>query len=393
MAPIRIALAGLSSSAKTAWAASAHLPYLLSERGRARYEIVALLNSSEDAARAAVAAYNLPASTRAYGSAAALAADGDVELVVVCTRVDNHHANALDSLRAGKDVYVEWPLSRDVAHSRELLAAAAEGGGRTMVGIQGRVAPPVLKVRELLRQGRIGKVLSSEVMAHGGLNSRDTVPANLKYFTDKTIGGNIYTIGFGHLFDQVNSVLGHMENPQAQLQIQRPQVKILDTADRTGQAVGTATTNVPDLIVVTGRVAPGPSGVDVDAGGATVLHRFRLGAPFPGEVPLRWTVGGERGEVRLTARAGTTLHAFAYDTADPAGREGVSIEVHDFATDSVEQVDWAWAGWQEELPLLARSVAELYERFADGRDVPTFADALRSQEQLEELLVRGRGLE
>ncbi|KAL8403329.1 hypothetical protein RB594_008544 [Gaeumannomyces avenae] len=390
MAPIRIALVGLSSSAKTGWAAGAHLPYLLSERGRARYEIVALLNSSEDAARAAVTAYDLPASTtRAYGSAAALAADAGVDLVVVCTRVDNHHAGALASLRAGKDVYVEWPVSQDVARSRELLAAAAEGGGRTMVGVQGRVAPPVLKVRELLRQGRIGKVLSSEVLANGGLNSRDSIPASLEYFTDKAIGGNIYTIGFGHLFDQVNSVLGHIQNPQGNLHLQRPEVKLIDAS---GQAAGTVTTNVPDLIVVTGQVAPGPdsgSSSDVDAAGAAVLHRFRLGAPFPGEAPLRWTVAGERGEIRLTAKAGATLHAFSYDLTDPVGPQGVSIEVHDFETDSVERADWAWAAWQEELPLRARSVAELYERFADGRDVPTLADAVRSQEQLEGLLARG----
>ncbi|KLU85686.1 hypothetical protein MAPG_04708 [Magnaporthiopsis poae ATCC 64411] len=326
MAPIRVGLVGLSASAKTAWASKAHLPYLLSERGRARYEIVALLNSSEAGARWA------------------------------------------------------WHVHSKTTYTHDAAAAA---GGRTMVGVQGRVSPPVLKVQELLWQGRIGKVLSSEVLASGGLNSRDSVPAGLSYFTDRAVGGNIYTIGFGHLYDQINHVLGHIQNPHAQLQIQRPQVKIINPADQTSSS---ATTNVPDLIIVTGRV-PGPSDIIGD-GGATVLHRFRLGTPFPGEVPLRWTINGEKGEVRLTARAGATLHASAYDLADQQDN-GVTIEVHNFATDSLEKVEWSWGDWKDGLPLLARSVAELYERFADGREVPTFADALRSQEQLEEMLASG----
>jgi len=39
MAPIRVALIGLSSSAKVTWAADAHLPYLLSPIGQKHYEL------------------------------------------------------------------------------------------------------------------------------------------------------------------------------------------------------------------------------------------------------------------------------------------------------------------------------------------------------------------
>lgn len=198
MAPIRIGLVGLSSSATTAWASSAHLPYLLSARGRARFQITALLNSSVSAAQRAIAAYDLPAETKAYGDPADLAADPDVDLVVVSTRVDTHFDAALPSVRAGKDVYVEWPLAQDVEHARELAAAAKQAGGRTAVGIQGRTVPVHEKIRGLLREGRIGKVLSSEVRAAGGSIDRDVLPPGLRYFTDKAVGGNIVTIGFGH---------------------------------------------------------------------------------------------------------------------------------------------------------------------------------------------------
>lgn len=110
MAPIRTAIIGLSSNAVTSWAANAHLPYLLSPEGQAKYRIVALLNSSAASAKRAIETFGLDATTRAYGDPEALAADPDVEFVVCATRVDTHYPTVLPSVRAGKDVFVEWPL-------------------------------------------------------------------------------------------------------------------------------------------------------------------------------------------------------------------------------------------------------------------------------------------
>jgi hypothetical protein len=49
-----------------------------------------------------------------------------------------------------------------------------------------------------LETGRIGKVLSSELRVFGGLNDRKVLPEGLAYFTDRSVGGNVYTIGFSH---------------------------------------------------------------------------------------------------------------------------------------------------------------------------------------------------
>lgn len=199
MAPIRVGIIGLSSSAVTSWASSAHLPYLLSPRGRAKYDIVALCNSSADSARNAIRTYGLDAATtRAYGDPAELAADPGVDLVVCCTRVDTHYALIKPSIESGKAAFVEWPLTHDVECSRELAALAAEKGARTMVGLQGRVAPVILKMKELLHSGKFGSVLSSEVRAFGGTVDREMVAEGLSYFADKKIGGNIFMIGFAH---------------------------------------------------------------------------------------------------------------------------------------------------------------------------------------------------
>jgi predicted dehydrogenase len=198
MAPIRIALIGLSASATTSWAATAHLPYLLSPRGLARFQITALCNSSTAAARAAISAFHLPPETRAYGSPAELAEDADVELVVCCTRVDVHSATVRPALAAGKMVFCEWPLAHSIDAVRDLATLAREMQVRTMVGVQGRVAPAVQKLKAVLEGGRIGRVVSAEVRAAGGLNDREVVPLGLEYFTKREVGGNVFTIGLGH---------------------------------------------------------------------------------------------------------------------------------------------------------------------------------------------------
>lgn len=198
MTPIRVALIGLSQAAKTSWASQAHLPYLLSERGRSRYQIVALLNSSADAAQRAIEAYDLPATVKAYGSPQDLAADKDVDLVVCSTRVDIHYDSVKPSVEAGKNVYVEWPLAENVGRATELAELAKKSGSVTLIGLQSRVAPSVLKVKEVLQSGAIGKVLSSEVQAFTPGGGGNDISEGLGYFLDKKVGGNPVTIAFAH---------------------------------------------------------------------------------------------------------------------------------------------------------------------------------------------------
>lgn len=67
---IRVALIGLNAPPPgtptgTNWAASAHLPYLLSSD---KFKLVALQNSSSAHAAEAIKAYSLDAGTKAYGT-------------------------------------------------------------------------------------------------------------------------------------------------------------------------------------------------------------------------------------------------------------------------------------------------------------------------------------
>lgn len=98
-----------------------------------------------------------------------LAKDKDIDLVICSVRVDRHLATIGPSLKAGKNVYVEWPLGKNLSEAKELLSLKNEGGVKTaVVGLQGRHSPVVKAVKKLVDEGRVGKVLSSSWMGQGG---------------------------------------------------------------------------------------------------------------------------------------------------------------------------------------------------------------------------------
>lgn len=89
MAPIRVGIIGLSKSATTSWAGSAHWPYLIASNSK--YEIKALCNSSKESAQSAIDSFNLPSTTKAYGNPQDLANDPEVRL----RRVADIHVNEI----------------------------------------------------------------------------------------------------------------------------------------------------------------------------------------------------------------------------------------------------------------------------------------------------------
>lgn len=91
-----------------------------------------------------------------------LAKDRDIDLVVCSVRVDRHFETIGPSLKAGKDVFVEWPLGKSHAEAKELLRLKNEGNVKTaVVGLQARQAPVIRQLRDIIQSGKIGGVLSS----------------------------------------------------------------------------------------------------------------------------------------------------------------------------------------------------------------------------------------
>ncbi len=82
----------------------------------------------------------------------------EVDAVVVATPDHWHGLATIMACQAGKDVYVEKPLSHNAREGRQMIAAARKYRRVVQVGVQSRSAPYVRAARDFLQSGGIGDI-------------------------------------------------------------------------------------------------------------------------------------------------------------------------------------------------------------------------------------------
>src|SRR5260370_31886011 len=182
------------------WATTAHIPAL---QALPNYEIRALSAHNAESARAAGQMFGVSA---AFSDHEQLVSQSDIDVVVVTVRVPHHRHLVSAALAAGKAVYCEWPLGRDLEDARAMATLAAQHGVRTVAGLQARPTTAIEFVQQLLRDGYVGEVLSTTLV---GLSiPGDVVGQPNAYMRDKTNGANLLTVPVGHSLDLLNYVRG-----------------------------------------------------------------------------------------------------------------------------------------------------------------------------------------
>src|SRR5438270_1420698 len=175
------------------WAATAHIPAL---RALPNYEVRALSAHNAESARAAGEVFGVSA---VFSDHEQLVAQPDIDVVAVTVKAPHHRALVSAALAAGKAVYCEWPLGRDLDDARAMAAPAAKQGVHTVVGLQARQAPAIEFVQQLLRTADDGVVLSTTMV---GLSiPGDVVVQANAYMLDQTNGANLLTVPVGHSLD------------------------------------------------------------------------------------------------------------------------------------------------------------------------------------------------
>jgi UDP-2-acetamido-3-amino-2,3-dideoxy-glucuronate N-acetyltransferase len=96
----------------------------------------------------------LPATT----SADAVFADASIDAVVIATPARTHAALARRALEAGKDVFVEKPLALTADEGQALVDLARARGRLLMVGHVLEYHPATVRLRQLVRDGTLGKI-------------------------------------------------------------------------------------------------------------------------------------------------------------------------------------------------------------------------------------------
>ncbi len=149
----RIGLGFIGTGAR----ANAHIDICLKMKEVGRCEIVALC----DVYRPRLEAAAQKTGAKVYRHYRDLLADPNVDSVCIATP-DRHHApQALDALRAGKDVFVEKPLTHwsQMDLATQLAQEAEKRRAIVQVGTQYVADDAYAKARELIRQGLVGKIV------------------------------------------------------------------------------------------------------------------------------------------------------------------------------------------------------------------------------------------
>jgi predicted dehydrogenase len=99
-----------------------------------------------------------PAGLATYVNHKEMLARPGLDFVVVATP-DHHHAPMLyDALDAGKDVYLEKPLSMSLAQSAEMVAAVRKTKQVVQIGMQRRSMSHIRQAKKMIDDGALGKI-------------------------------------------------------------------------------------------------------------------------------------------------------------------------------------------------------------------------------------------
>jgi len=147
----------------------------------------------------------------------------DVDAVVIATPDDTHEEIATAAAAAGKAILLQKPMARTPGECRRIIAAARAGGVDLQVSYMHRYFEEVLRVRELLADGRLGPVYA--------LRMRNATPGpdwQAWFFSRERVGGGaVLQLGV-HGIDLCRHLFGEIETVTATVALQRQERVLAD---------------------------------------------------------------------------------------------------------------------------------------------------------------------
>lgn len=132
-------------------------------------EVVAACSIDKASLKRFVKEHKIPDS---YSDFNKMFARDDVDLVCVCVPNFLHKKVTVAALTAGKNVICEKPLATTLADAKAMMRAAKESGKLLMYAEDWLNAPAVLRAKEIVDQGGIGKILYIKAKeCHNGSHS------------------------------------------------------------------------------------------------------------------------------------------------------------------------------------------------------------------------------
>src|SRR6267378_5461170 len=223
--PKRIRVGIIGANPDRGWAAEAHIPALKSLSDA--FEITALSTTRRESADAASKLFGVPA---AFDNHQDLVNRADVDVVAVTVKVPHHLELATAAIDAGKSIYCEWPLGNGLVEAQAMAALAKKKGVLAVAGLQARSAPSVAYVRDLIKQGYVGEVLSTSLIG-SGMGWGPTVDPFNVYTNDKKNGATMLSVPLAHTTDALCHCLGEVRELSATMTMRRKSFTIAGTGE------------------------------------------------------------------------------------------------------------------------------------------------------------------
>lgn len=214
-------------------------------------ELAAAYDLRPEAVVAAAGAYG----AQAVGSVEALLAYPGLDGVMIALPPDLHAPAAIQAAEAGLDLFVEKPMSVNVAGCREMLQAVRRCGVKLMIGQVLRYYEPYRTIRRWLAEGRFGPLYAAAIWRV--VDGRHIDGAHWRASHARS-GGYLLEVG-AHELDMLRCLLG------------RPQT-VAAVSQRSAARVG----EWADYMAVQVRFAGGAATYEGGAGSHVGRYGFRL---------------------------------------------------------------------------------------------------------------------
>ena len=151
--------------------------------------VVAVMSRSKDKAASYAERHGIP---RYYTDAQSLINDPQVNAVYIATPPSSHATYAIMAMKAGKPVYVEKPLAASYMDCQRVMRISAQTGIPCFVAYYRRCMPYFNKVRDLISEGAIGKIVNVQIRFSVPPRDLDYNSTNLPWRVQRDIAGGGY---------------------------------------------------------------------------------------------------------------------------------------------------------------------------------------------------------
>jgi len=299
-----------------------------------------------------------------------LVARDDLDLIDICTANDLHAPIAIAAAKAGKHVLCEKPMARNADEAQRMLDAVGAAGVRHMVAFNYRRVPALVLAKQLIEQGKIGRVFHFNAVYYQDWLVDPAFPYVWRHDA-RVAGSGAHGDMNAHIVDLARFLVGEIE---AVCGAQEIFIKERPLADGAGRRMVTA----DDAAFALARFRQG-------ALGSFMVTRFATGR----KNFMRLEIFGSEGSLGFTLERLNELEY--YSRSDAPAEQGFRTII---VTENVHPYLKSWwppghiIGWEH---TFIHEIGDFLTAVANGSEVrPDFEDGLRCQLVLDAIEASAR---